>query len=107
MTPEFGRTFWNFVREGGYENRQGSTGASRFYRFSKPKGPSFPSMVELFARTDIALHDTESALTPIHIDDEMSSLSAILLDKDYYQLLVDNRTAAASPHYSRAASAPQ
>ena len=35
---------------------------------------------------------TGSGLAPIHIDDEVSSLSAILLDEDYYRLLVDNRT---------------
>lgn len=31
---------------------------------------------------------------PIHIDDEVSSLSAILLDDEYYRLLVENRTSA-------------
>ena len=48
--------------------------------------------MELFARTDIDLRDTDSSLTPIHIDDEVSSLSAILLDEEYYRLLVENRT---------------
>lgn len=36
----------------------------------------------------------ESGLMPIHIDDEASSLSAILLDEEYYRLLVENRTSA-------------
>lgn len=31
---------------------------------------------------------------PIHIDDEVSSLSAILLDEEYYKLLVENRVSA-------------
>lgn len=94
LTPEFGRVFWNFVREGGYENRQKSGGEPQFYRFSKPKSPAFPAMLELFARTDIDLRDDSSSLAPIHIDDDVSSLSAILLDEEYYQLLVDNRTSA-------------
>lgn len=51
LTPEFGRVFWDFVREGGYENRQKSSGKPQFYRFSKPKDPAFPAMLELFART--------------------------------------------------------
>lgn len=42
LTPEFGRVFWDFVREGGYENRQKSSGKPQFYRFSKPKDPAFP-----------------------------------------------------------------
>lgn len=94
LTPEFGRVFWDFVREGGYENRQKSGGKPQFYRFSKPKDPAFPTMLELFARTDIDLRDAESGPMPIHIDDEVSSLSAILLDEEYYRLLIENRTSA-------------
>ena len=51
-------------------------------------------MLELFARTDVGLRDAESGLMPIHIDDEVSSLSAILLDEEYYRLLIENRTSA-------------
>ena len=51
-------------------------------------------MLELFARTDVGLRDAESGLMPIHIDDEVSSLSAILLDDEYYRLLVENRASA-------------
>lgn len=94
LTPEFGRVFWDFVKEGGYENRQKSSGKPQFYRFSKPEDPAFPAMLELFARTDVDLRDAESGLMPIHIDDEVSSLSAILLDEDYYRLLVENRASA-------------
>lgn len=94
LTPEFGQVFWDFVKEGGYENRQKSGGKPQFYRFSKPEDPAFPAMLELFARTDVGLRDAESGLMPIHIDDEVSSLSAILLDDEYYRLLVENRTSA-------------
>lgn len=88
LTPEFGRAFWRFVRKGGYENRQKSTGEPQFYRFSKPSDTAFPAMLELFSRSGAALDDSESKLTPIHIGDEASSLSAILLDGEYYRLLV-------------------
>lgn len=37
LSPEFGRRFWQFVRDGGYENRARSTEAPQFYRFDKPK----------------------------------------------------------------------
>ena len=94
LTPEFGQVFWDFVKEGGYENRQKSGGKPQFYRFSKPEDPAFPAMLELFARTDVGLRDAESGLMPIHIDDEVSSLSAILLDDEYYRLLVENRASA-------------
>lgn len=51
-------------------------------------------MLELFARTSINLTDGDLNLMPIHIDDEVSSLSAILLDEEYYKLLVENRVSA-------------
>ena len=37
LTSEFGHRFWEFVSEGGYENRVKSNGAPQFYRFDKPK----------------------------------------------------------------------
>ena len=46
LTPEFGQVFWDFVKEGGYENRQKSGGKPQFYRFSKPEDPAFPAMSE-------------------------------------------------------------
>lgn len=44
LTPEFGQVFWDFVKEGGYENRQKSSGRPQFYRFSKPEDPAFPAI---------------------------------------------------------------
>ena len=48
-------------------------------------------MLELFARTDYIL-ESGADLTPIHIDDSVSSLSAILLNDAYYQTLLQGRT---------------
>lgn len=47
-------------------------------------------MIELFARTDFKLKEM-NGLTPIHIDDEVSSLSAILLNEDYYSILLSGK----------------
>lgn len=45
-------------------------------------------MLELFSRVPDQLNLTDGAkLTPIPTDEEISSLSAILLDEDYYQCL--------------------
>jgi hypothetical protein len=42
-------------------------------------------MLELFSRLPDALDHAEgSELTPVPVDDEVSSLSAILMDDDYY-----------------------
>lgn len=50
LTSDFVKAFWAFVKIGGYENKQVSTGKKVFYRFSKPRVEDFPVMLELFAR---------------------------------------------------------
>ena len=90
LTPDFGEKFWNFIEEGNYENRATSAGKPQFFRFTNPKDDSYPKMIELFARTEFALRNP-NVLTPVHIDEEVSSLSGILLDKDYYKVLLDGR----------------
>lgn len=87
LTPEFGEKFWEFVEEGQYRNKAISIGKPQFYRFDKPENEAYPKMIELFARTDFELREMDG-LTPIHIDDEVSSLSAILLNEDYYSILL-------------------
>ncbi len=93
LTPAFGRRFWQFVHDGGYENRAKSSGAPQFYRFDKPKVQGFPYMIELFSRTTDAFSGEEAGLCiPLPLGDEISSLSAILLNKDYYEMLLEGRT---------------
>jgi len=92
LTPEFGRRFWDFVRDGNYENRVKSNGAPQFYRFDKPKSPDFPFMIELFARSESVLENDTDGCRLLHLGDEVSSLSAILLNNDYYQLLLTGKT---------------
>lgn len=60
------------------------------YRFDKPEDDNFPKMIELFCRSDFKLKDAKG-ITPIHIDDEVSSLSAILLNDDYYKALLNGK----------------
>jgi len=93
LTPAFGKTFWQFVEAGGYAIRQaGGTGKPVFYRFQKPSNDRFPAMVELFARAPDGLSVAEgSRLTPIPMDEAVSSLSAILLDGAYYEFILSGR----------------
>ena len=90
LTPQFGEKFWGFIMDGKYRNKATNGGKPQFYRFDKPEDDSFPKMIELFCRTDFELKEVEG-ITPIHIDDEISSLSAILLDDDYYKTLLDGK----------------
>jgi len=88
LNPEFGRRFWDYVLEAGYAHRQKSTGKPEFYRFFSPKSAEYPEMIELFSRHIDGLNLPENAhITPIPIGRDISSLSAILLNDDYYHFL--------------------
>jgi hypothetical protein len=88
LDTAFTNVFWNFIRDGGYGIREKTIGAPQFYRFYKPLDKSFPEMLELFARVpDTVEYKGEGHLTPIPIGDEVSSLSAILLNDDYYHFI--------------------
>ena len=93
MTAEFGRRFWEYITEAGYEHLNKSSGKVQFYRFTSPKSKDYPYMIELFSRNPefIVLSD-DAILTPLPIDDEVSSLSAILLNEAYYELLKEGHT---------------
>lgn len=93
ITPDFGKQFWQFIKDAGYEHRNKSTGLPQFYRFSRPTSGGYPFMIELFSRRAEAINLPEEAvLTPLPMDDDISSLSAILLDEDYYQLVRSGTT---------------
>ena len=55
LDADFVRVFWDFIRTGRYQNKQKSTGKSRFYRFYEPEDKDFPEMLELFSRIPDAL----------------------------------------------------
>jgi len=83
---EFIEKFWQFIRDGGYVNKQKNDGKNQYYRFEDPKDQRFPAMLELFSRKADVITETEGmGFTPIPADDDLSSLSAILMDEDYYQ----------------------
>lgn len=93
LTPEFGEKFWAFIQDGRYRNKATNGEKPQFYRFDKPEDDSFPKMVELFCRSDFELREM-TGITPIHIDDTVSSLSAILLNDDYYKVLLAGKVIA-------------
>lgn len=62
-----------------------------FYRFQNPISVEYPLMIELFAPLDISiqLYDDQHII-PISKPSGVTSLSAILLDDDYYALIKKN-----------------
>lgn len=88
LDSAFGSKLWAFVAEGGYAVRQQGEQGRCFYRFAKPANPVFPQMLEFFARAPGHMPLAPGAhLTPVPFEQEVQSLSAILLDADYYAFL--------------------
>lgn len=84
----FVQRFWEFVDAGGYQVREKANGERELYRFSKPQNEEYPVMIEIFSRqpADIKLDEGQHVI-PVKIDEGAASLSAILLDDDYYNLI--------------------
>ncbi|MHB1342646.1 MAG: hypothetical protein ACYCX5_12945 [Coriobacteriia bacterium] len=105
LDAAFAAAFWAFVADGGYEYKEKSTGKPTLYRFSKPTDESFPYMLELFSRRpELIEPSTDCHLAPLPIAEEVSSLSAILLDDDYYDFVqegtrVDGGLSVLVPEY--------
>ncbi|MEN1759283.1 hypothetical protein [Anoxynatronum sibiricum] len=92
LDSSFGEAFWKFIEDGGCEHREKSEGEYQFYRFTEPKDASFPKMIELFSRQPRNMElKFDTGLTPIHIDESIVSLSAILLNDVYCDSLVKGK----------------
>ncbi|WP_367066887.1 hypothetical protein [Oryzisolibacter sp. LB2S] len=95
----FGARLWDFIRLGGCEARQAGTAGRCFYRFAKPRDSSFPAMLGFFAREPGFMPLAKGAhLTPVSFEQEVQSLSAILLDSDYYTFLHAHAVQLAGVH---------
>ena len=70
---EFTKVLWDYILEGGY-------------RFG-----GYPLMIELFSKEPDYISDVPTGIVPLHIDDETSSLSAILLNEDFYNFMLKGR----------------
>lgn len=87
-SDDFLNTFKDYVKEGEYEIQKGDNDQATFYRFSKPAKEEFPIMLELFSTADsnFELYEDQHII-PISTSSEVESLSAILLDDEYYALI--------------------
>lgn len=93
MSTTFAERFWQFIREGGYrpEKRNPKDGeAPRYelYRFVDGK-PGYPAMIELLSRhSDILGTPKGLTIEPLPMEADASSLSAIIMDDDYYHFTI-------------------
>jgi hypothetical protein len=82
---KFSEQLWKFINDGGYEHREKETSRNQFYRFIKPKNSSFPKQIELFCKLpDVIELGLNQRYTPLVVNDNIISLSAILLESIKY-----------------------
>ena len=87
---DFARVFWEYIKEADYTCGWKSSDEMHFYRFTDPQD-GYPVMIELFSRKPGYNLEVEEGIIPIHIDDDISSLSAILLNDDFYDFMLRGR----------------
>lgn len=91
LSTDFVQQFWQFIKDGDYGDKEKSADQRQYYRFKKPKNTDFPYQIELFSRTpDVIVLPQDSHLTPIPVEDDLSSLSAILLNDEYYNYMIEH-----------------
>lgn len=93
LGADFVEHFWSFIEKGKYQLKQKCENDRKYFRFINPENKEFPYQVELFSRNpDLTDLDKDAHLTPIPVDDDLTSLSAILLDDAYYHFLKAHST---------------
>ncbi|MCD8307075.1 MAG: hypothetical protein LUD51_02445 [Clostridia bacterium] len=90
ITEDFVRRFKQFVKDGHYTPFRNKEKQPQYFRFVNLVHNGYPSIIELFTRKeDFLIVDDDDTFVPIKtdVDEEIASLSAILLDDDYHQFL--------------------
>lgn len=85
----------SFIEIAGYKTKQRTTNDSRhnLFRFLDADDKTYPEQLELFAvHTEDSEILKDSHIIPIDTPEFYNYLSAILLDKDYFNLLVEHTT---------------
>lgn len=93
LNPSFGTHFWKYIKDAGYEHINRDRSKSQNYRFRHPISKDYPEQIELFSRfPDERIFPENVRIVPITFDDYISSLSALLIDEEYYSLLNIGKT---------------
>jgi hypothetical protein len=90
--PDFYAHLWAFIEAGGYEVGRRMDGRHTFFRFLNPGSSDYPVMIELLSHApEKGLPWTDQTIFRIPAGEDVASLSAILVDPDYYGFIIDQR----------------
>jgi hypothetical protein len=88
LDDAFVKRFWEFIEAGKYKGRYKAEDWRELYRFEEPGDERYPAMIEIFSRKPAKIDLAEGQhIVPIKLDEDSASLSAILLNDDYYELV--------------------
>jgi len=100
LSDDLVKHFWRFIKDGEYAITQEGN-KKTFYRFINPKTNGYPKMLKLFSRKPDLIKVADGLhLTDIPTGEEVSSLSAILMDDDYYNFTLKNATTTNDLHHA-------
>lgn len=81
----------SYVKEGGYTIQKGQKEEYQYFRFVDPEVDGFAKEIELFAAEEYGIElDEGQRIIPIDPDEGLYSLSAIMLDKEYFEMIKNN-----------------
>ena len=92
LSAGFVGTFWRFIKDGGYKfaSRKNKDGDRRYVFYSFVDGKEgYPDQIELLSKPDESIGTpAEHHIEYIDTGEEYSHLSAIILDRNYYDYLM-------------------
>jgi hypothetical protein len=88
---EFNKKLWKFINDAGYESLRKDMKEQCFYRFCKPLNEEYPFQLELICRDPGVIHiPANSNISPIDPDEDLSHLSIMVMDDEYYEFTLKN-----------------
>lgn len=92
VSEDFGKALATFIEAGGYEAREKGGEDKEYFRFHKPGDQSYPYMLEIFSRKPDGISLPEGmGIARVQVEEDVLSLSAILLDDNYYDALQNSK----------------
>ena len=90
-SAEMTKRIKKYVKEGGYKIQTGSKDQYQYYRFVEPQKENFAKEIELFASNENSLElEDEQRIIPVDPEEGLYSLSAIMLDPEYFEMIKNN-----------------
>lgn len=88
---EMSQRIKQYINDGEYKIQIGEKDQYKYYRFIEPQKENFAKEIELFAsnENDLELDDSQRII-PVDPEEGLYSLSAIMLDPEYFEMIKNN-----------------